>query len=219
MNYERRTVVKQQTMQEPEAREAANPITWEKVEGNSVYRSDGTKIGEIERSIIKTADEVAAGLLIYRTSSGPEILLTHPGGPFWSRKDEGCWSIPTWSISKRIAEPSDLLSRARREFAGKPIGDGGFISLDPIEQKSGKTLQGFAVEADLDLKSFRSKEFSLEWPLGSGRWQTFPEIDQIRYFVLRTALRKILPTQWPLLLELSEKLGWRMTRHTIPGSD
>jgi predicted NUDIX family NTP pyrophosphohydrolase len=212
-------VAKQQNSQQ-KAQEAASPITWKKVEGNSVYRSDGTKVGEIKRFISnKTADEVDAGLAIYRTSSGPEILLTHPGGPFWSRRDDGCWSIPTWSISERFAEPGDLLSRARREFGGKALPEGGLIPLAPVEQKSAKTLQTFAVEADVDLKVFRSNEFSLEWPMGSGRWQTFPEIDRIAYFSLRTALRKILPTQWPLLLELSEKLGWRITRRIIPGLD
>jgi predicted NUDIX family NTP pyrophosphohydrolase len=199
-------------MRIPETPQTASLIGRETVQGSSVYRSDGTKIGEIKRLMIdKVVDEIDAGFLIYRTSSGPEILLTHPGGPFWSKNDDGCWSILTWSIPKRIAEPSDLLARAQSEFANESVGHGGLISLDPVEQKNGKILRGFAVEADLDLKNFRSNEFSLEWPPCSGQWQTFPEIDRIEYFALRTALRKILPYQWPLILDTSEKLGWRIT--------
>jgi predicted NUDIX family NTP pyrophosphohydrolase len=199
-------------MRTPEAPQDASLIGRECVQGSSVYRSDGTKIGEIKRLMSdKIVDEIDAGLLIYRTSSGPEILLTHPGGPFWSKNDQGCWSILTWSIPRAIAEPSDLLARAQSEYAKESLGDGGFISLDPIEQKNGKILRGFAVEADLDLKNFRSNEFSLEWPPCSGQRQTFPEIDRIGYFALRTALLKILPCQWPLLLDISEKLGWRIT--------
>jgi predicted NUDIX family NTP pyrophosphohydrolase len=204
--------LKEEPMRTPETPQAASLIGRERVQSSSVYRSDGTKIGEIKRLVIdKIVDEIDAGLLIYRTSSGPEILLTHPGGPFWSKNDEGCWSILTWSIPKAIAEPNDLLARAQSEFANGAIGDGGFISLDPIEQKNGKILRGLAVEADLDLKNFCSNAFSLEWPPCSGQWQTFPEIDRIGYFALRTALRKILPYQWPLLLDISEKLGWRIT--------
>ncbi len=162
---------------------------------------------------MKQEPELSVGLLVYRLRNGPEILLAHPGGPFWSKKDEGSWSTP-----KGIAQPDDdLLACARREFTNETglVANGEFISLEPVEQKSGKVLHGFAVEADLDVKNFRSPEFSLEWPPRSGWWQTFREIDRIEYFGLRTALRKILPYQWPMLLELSEKLGWRIPRaHT-----
>lgn len=199
-------------MRIPEIPHTGSLIGREIFQGGSVYRSDGTKVGEIKRLMIdKIVDEIDAGLLIYRTFRGPEILLTHLGGPFWSKNDEGCWSILTWSVPKRIADPSDLLARAQSEFTKQPLSDGGFISLDPVEQKNGKILRGFAVEADLDLKDFRSNEFSLEWPPCSGQWRTFPEIDRIEYFGLRTALRKVLPHQWPLILDVSEKLGWRIT--------
>jgi hypothetical protein len=88
------------------------------VKGNNVYRSDGKKVGEIERHMIdKISDEIVAGLLVYRVIGTPEILLTHPGGPYWSRNDEGSWSIPTWPIPKSVAEADDVVSRARREFA------------------------------------------------------------------------------------------------------
>jgi predicted NUDIX family NTP pyrophosphohydrolase len=153
--------------------------------------------------------ERSAGLLVYRLGSSPEMLLAHPGGPFWSKQDQGTWSIP-----QGIAEQEDLLACARREFTKETglIADGGFIPLSPVQQKSGKMLHSFAVEADLALENFRSQEFSLEWPLGSGRLETFPEIDRIEYFGLRIALRKMLPYQWPLVLELAEKLGWRPRR-------
>jgi predicted NUDIX family NTP pyrophosphohydrolase len=153
--------------------------------------------------------ELTAGLLVYRVVNGPQILLAHPGGPFWSNSDKGSWSIP-----KGTAESEDLLACARSEFTKETglVADGEFIALAPVEQKGGKLLQAFAVGSDLDVNNFRSNEFSLEWPLGSGRRERFPEIDRIEYFDLRVALRKILPYQWPLLLELSEKMGWRIRR-------
>jgi predicted NUDIX family NTP pyrophosphohydrolase len=154
--------------------------------------------------------EVSAGLLVYRRHAEPEILLAHPGGPFWSkRNDRNSWSIP-----KGDAEADDLLACARREFTNETalVAEGSFVPLEPVAHKPGKLLHAFAVEADLDLKDFRSGEFSLEWPLGSGRREMFPEIDRLEYLGLRTALRKIIPYQWPLLLELSEQMGWRIPR-------
>jgi predicted NUDIX family NTP pyrophosphohydrolase len=152
---------------------------------------------------------LSAGLVVYRMREAPEILLLHPGGPFWSKNDEG-----SWSVFKGAAEPGDLLGCARREFTRDTAlnAEGRFVALQPVAQKNGKLLHAFAVEADLDLDDFRSNAFSLEWPLGSGRSTTFPEVDRIAYFPLRAALRKILPYQWPLLLELAEMMGWRMSR-------
>ncbi len=107
------------------------------------------------------AQEVDAGLLIYRVGNGPEVLLVQPGGPFWSKKNGRTWSIP-----KGVVEPGDVLAAARRQFTNDTglVADGDFLTLAPIEQKGGKILQGFAVECDLDLRQFRSSEFSLEWP-------------------------------------------------------
>src|SRR5262245_56528017 len=153
--------------------------------------------------------EVDAGLLIYRFGEGgPEILLVHPGGPFFSRKDG-----PTWSIPKGAVEQDDVLAAARRQFTSDTglDADGAFVALAPIEQK-GKLLHAYAVECNLDLQQFHSGEFSLEWPPTSGRFERFPEVEQIQYFDLRTAVRKILPPQWPLLLEVSESLGWKIRR-------
>jgi predicted NUDIX family NTP pyrophosphohydrolase len=159
---------------------------------------------------VTNESEVSAGLLVYRRQETPEILLAHPGGPFWSRQnDKGSWSIP-----KGVAEADDLLASARRAFTSETalLAEGAFVTLEPVEHKPGKVLHAFAVEADLDLANFRSGAFSLEWPLGSGRLEMFPEIDRLEYLTLRTALRKIIPYQWPLLLELSEQLGWRIPR-------
>jgi predicted NUDIX family NTP pyrophosphohydrolase len=152
----------------------------------------------------------SAGLLVYGGSANePLILLTHPGGPLWSHSDQGSWSIP-----KGQAGSDDLLASARREFTNETglAADGEFLPLAPVEQKGGKLLHVFAVRYDLDLTDFRSKSFSLEWPPGSGRWQSFPEIDRIGYFDLSTAVHKIVAYQWPLLLELAETLGWRLRR-------
>jgi predicted NUDIX family NTP pyrophosphohydrolase len=148
---------------------------------------------------------VSTGLLVYRRRPGLEILLGHPGGPFWSKKDLGVWSIP-----KGLVETDDLLACAKREFreeTGLQLVDGPAVPLTPVRQKSGKLVHAFAVEADLDLTGWHSNEFTLEWPPRSGRIGTYPEIDRLQYFDLRTALRKILPYQWPLLMELTETLG------------
>jgi predicted NUDIX family NTP pyrophosphohydrolase len=149
--------------------------------------------------------QVSTGLLVYRRREGLDVLLGHPGGPFWSKKDLGVWSIP-----KGLVETDDLLACARREFreeTGLHLDEGPATPLTPVRQKSGKLVHAFAVEADLDLTGWHSNEFTLEWPPRSGRIQAYPEIDRLDYFDLRTALRKILPYQWPLLMELSELLG------------
>ena len=160
--------------------------------------------------------EVDAGLLIYRFGeNGPEVLLVQPGGPFFSKKDG-----PTWSIPKGVVEQGDALSQddvlaaARRQFTndtGLTL-DGAFVALEPIEQRGGKLLHAYAVECNLDLQQFRSGQFSLEWPPASGRFELFPEVERMQYFDVRTAVRKILPPQWPLLLEVSESLGWNIRR-------
>src|SRR6266704_6612375 len=104
----------------------------------------------------------SAGLLVYRWVDGePEVLLAHPGGPFWAKKDDGAWTIP-----KGVVETGDLLVCARREFAEETglEAAGPFIALAPVKQKSGKTVHAFAVEADLDLSGFASNAFEIEWP-------------------------------------------------------
>ncbi len=149
--------------------------------------------------------ETSAGLLAFRRRDGIQVLLAHPGGPYWASKDEGAWSIP-----KGLAEcGADLLATARREFGEEtgltPVGP--FIGLAPVKQRSGKIVHAFAVEADLDLTGFRSNRFEVEWPPKSGRRRCFPEVDRVAYFDVATALRKILPYQRPFIDEFLRKVG------------
>jgi predicted NUDIX family NTP pyrophosphohydrolase len=148
-------------------------------------------------------EEISAGLLVFRRKPSLAVLLAHPGGPYWARKDEGAWSIP-----KGLAEPDDdLLATARREFAEETsfIADGTFIPLAPVRQKSGKTVHAFAVEGDFDLAQFASNTFEIEWPPRSGRRRAFPEVDRVGYFGIKEAMRKILTYQQPFIRELLEK--------------
>jgi predicted NUDIX family NTP pyrophosphohydrolase len=148
--------------------------------------------------------EISAGLLAFRRRTGLEVLLGHPGGPFWLKKDEGAWTIP-----KGIADPAaDLLTAAQREFREETslTITGNFIALTLVKQRSGKVVHVWAVEADLDLASFASNSFEIEWPPRSGRRQSFPEIDRVDYFTLPVAMVKILAYQRPLLEELARLL-------------
>ena len=149
--------------------------------------------------------EISAGLLLFRrTGAGIEVLLGHPGGPFWVKKDDGAWTIP-----KGLVEPGDdLLSAARREFSEETnlVIDGEVFALPPVNQKSGKVVHAFACEADIKLDTFASNTFEIEWPPRSGRRQSFPEIDRIAYFVLPIAMKKIIAYQQPFLRELEERL-------------
>ncbi len=148
---------------------------------------------------------ISAGLLAFRRKNPLEVLLAHPGGPFWAKKDDGAWTIP-----KGLIEPgADLLSTARREFTEETnfSAAGDLIALAPVKQKGGKIVHAWAFEADLDLASFASNTFEIEWPPKSGRRQSFPEIDRVAYFTLPIAMIKILPYQLPLLRELERRLA------------
>jgi predicted NUDIX family NTP pyrophosphohydrolase len=129
-----------------------------------------------------------------------EVLLVHPGGPIWAKRDAGAWSIPK-------GEPEageDPLTAARREFAeelGRSV-DGTFIPLTRVRQPGGKIVHAWALEADFDASSITSNTFSMEWPPRSGRHQAFPEIDRAEWFPLDVARQKILAGQAPLLDEL-----------------
>ena len=150
--------------------------------------------------------QISAGLLAFRRGqSGIEVLLAHPGGPFWAKKDDGAWTIP-----KGLVEPGDdLLATARREFTEETslAADGEVFALDPVNQRSGKTVQAYAFEADFDLATFASNTFEMEWPPKSHRRQHFPEIDRIAYFMLPAAMTKIIAYQQPLLRELEQRLA------------
>jgi predicted NUDIX family NTP pyrophosphohydrolase len=150
--------------------------------------------------------EKSAGLLVHRrTESGVAFLLAHPGGPFWAKRDEGAWSIPKGLID----EGEDTLAAARREF-GEETGqavEGDFEPLTPLKQKSGKVIQAWMVEADPDLRGFRSNTFEMEWPRRSGRMQAFPEIDRVGWFAPDEALVKILPGQAGFIREAMARLN------------
>ena len=152
--------------------------------------------------------QVSAGILMFRRTSGTlEVLLAHPGGPFWMKRDLGAWTIP-----KGLVEPGeDIHAAARREFheeTGFPLGPGG-IALTPRRQASGKTVHAWAVEGDCDAAACRSNEFTMEWPPKSGRSASFPEIDRAAWFTLGEARQRILPGQRPFLEELAARLEAR----------
>ena len=150
----------------------------------------------------------SAGLLVYRRSdAGLEMLLVHPGGPFWARKDDGAWSIP-----KGEYEPSeDPLEVALREFeeelGTEPPDPTGAIPLGELRQPSGKVVSGWAVEGDLDVSDVRSNLFEMEWPPRSGRTQEFPEVDRVGWFDFDEARRKLLRGQVGFLDRLAEQLA------------
>ena len=147
----------------------------------------------------------SAGLILYRrTKQQLEVLLVHPGGPIWAKRDEGAWSIPKGEISAG-EEP---LEAAQREFAeelGSSV-QGTLLALGSVIQKGGKVVQAWAVEGDLDVSSVKSNTFSMEWPPRSGREQEFPEIDRAAFFSLDEAKRKINPAQILLLDKLREQV-------------
>ena len=148
----------------------------------------------------------SAGLLLYRQNgdSGTEVLLVHPGGPFWRNKDEGAWTIP-----KGEFHDEDPLAAARREFeeeTGSAPPDGPYIPLTPITQKNRKIVHAWAVEGDFDPASLNSNEFETEWPPKSGRMQKFPEVDRAEWFAAELAKRKMLSGQGALIDELARKV-------------
>jgi predicted NUDIX family NTP pyrophosphohydrolase len=143
----------------------------------------------------------SAGILLYRLrSGGPEVLLVHPGGPFWARKDEGAWSIPKGELASG-EEPLEAAKREWLEEIGSPL-TGSFTALASVRQPGGKFVFAWAVRGDLDPATIRSNFFSMEWPRGSGRFADFPEVDRAEWFSLPGARRKILRGQLPLLDEL-----------------
>jgi predicted NUDIX family NTP pyrophosphohydrolase len=147
----------------------------------------------------------SAGVLLFRRI-GPqtEVLLAHPGGPFWKNKDEGAWSIP----KGEYADDEDPLAAAKRELVEEigitPSGD--FIPLGEISQSGGKVVTAWAVEADFDVKLLRSNTFSMPWPPGSSKSHEFPEIDRAEWFPLDVARRKMLKGQVELLDRLLGQL-------------
>ncbi len=151
------------------------------------------------------AKKLSAGIVLYRRrETGIEVLLVHPGGPFWAKKDDGAWSIP----KGEYVEGEDPLSVAKREFAEETGSElrGSCAELPPARQPSGKIIRAWAVEGDLDAASIRSNSFSMEWPPKSGRVQSFPEVDRGLWCIIALARRKLLPGQRVLLDELEQRI-------------
>ena len=148
----------------------------------------------------------SAGILMYRLNNGfLEVLIVHPGGPFLKNKDDGAWSIP----KGEFLPGEDPLENAVREFheeLGSPV-SGEFLALQPVRQKGGKLVHGFAVEGDLDTQDIVSNTFTMEWPPRSGRTQEFPEVDRAEWVDIPTARQKLNPAQTAFLDELTEKIG------------
>jgi predicted NUDIX family NTP pyrophosphohydrolase len=139
--------------------------------------------------------KLSAGVLLYRTREGvAEVLIAHPGGPFWARKDDGAWSIP----KGEYADGDDPWEAARREFSeelGLPVPTGPRADLGQLRQPGGKVVTAFAVQGDLDITDARSNTFLLEWPKGSGTMREFPEVDRVGWFTVALARTKLLKGQ------------------------
>jgi|SRR5437588_9020985 len=149
----------------------------------------------------------SAGIMLYRRRPrGLEVLLVHPGGPFWARRDAGAWSVP----KGEYGPGEDPLAAARREFAeelGSAMPEGPVEDLGEVRQKAGKRVRAWGVEGDLDAEAIVSNTFELEWPPRSGRVIEVPEVDRARWFSLEAARDKINPAQAELLDRLARAVG------------
>lgn len=156
--------------------------------------------------------KLSAGVLLYRTRDAVvEVLIAHPGGPFWARKDDGAWSIP----KGEYGESDDPWEAAVREFSeelGLPLPPGPRVDLGALKQPGGKVVTAFAVGADLDIAQARSNTFLLEWPKGSGTMREFPEVDRVGWFAVARARAKLLTGQREFLDRL-------MTAPALAGSN
>jgi predicted NUDIX family NTP pyrophosphohydrolase len=150
--------------------------------------------------------KLSAGLLLYRwVDDDLQVLLVHPGGPYWARKDDGAWSLPKGEYEPR----EDPLETAIREFSeelGIAPPDVEPVSLGEVRQPGGKRVSGWAMQGDLAVDRFQSNTFAMEWPRGSGRTREFPEVDQVGWFGLDEARRKLLQGQLPFLDRLVESV-------------
>jgi predicted NUDIX family NTP pyrophosphohydrolase len=153
------------------------------------------------------SSRTSAGILLYRRAlNGLEVLLAHPGGPFFQRRDDGHWTIPKGEVDPG----EDLLDVARREFeeeTGQPPPETDPLPLGSIVQKGGKVVHAWALEGDLDPAITASNTFTIEWPPGSGRQREFPEIDRVAWFDPAEARRRLKSTQVPFVERLEAELG------------
>jgi predicted NUDIX family NTP pyrophosphohydrolase len=151
------------------------------------------------------ATKRSAGILLHRRREGAhEVLLVHPGGPFWAKKDAGAWSIPKGEYE----DGEEPRAAALREFAeelGAPPPDGELVELGEVRQRGGKVVTAWALAGDADADAVRSNTFTMEWPPRSGTIGEFPEVDRAAWFSLDEARERILPGQAPLLDRLAER--------------
>jgi predicted NUDIX family NTP pyrophosphohydrolase len=151
------------------------------------------------------AKRQSAGILLHRRrEGGAEVLLVHPGGPLWSKKDEGAWSVPKGEFEPGESAEAVAVRELREETGCEVAGE--LVALAPCRQRGGKVVLAFAVAGDCDAERLKSNLFSMEWPPRSGRMQEFPEVDRGGWFSLDEARRKIMPGQAPLLDELARLL-------------
>ncbi len=148
----------------------------------------------------------SAGLLLYRRhDAAVEVLIVHPGGPFWANKDAGAWSIP----KGEYADTDDPLAAARREFAeelGQPAPDGAYVALGAVRQKGGKEVVAWAVEADVDVATVVSNTFEIEWPPRSGTRREFPEVDRAEWCSPDLARQRLIAAQVEFVDRLIEQI-------------
>src|SRR3954470_6494105 len=149
----------------------------------------------------------SAGILLHRAGpTGPEVLLVHPGGPFWAKRDLGAWSIPKGEDGDGEEPLACALREFEEELGSAPPDDAEPVDLGEVRQKSGKVVHAWALPGDLDATGVRSNTFTIEWPPRSGAMREFPEVDRAGWFGLDAAREKILPAQAPLLDRLAERI-------------
>jgi predicted NUDIX family NTP pyrophosphohydrolase len=155
------------------------------------------------------ATKRSAGILLYRHGAGGrEVLLVHPGGPFWAKKDEGAWSIPKGQIETEEEPRACAIRELEEELGPAPeLEPEELIELGSIRQRAGKVVEAWAAEADFDPATLDSNTFEMEWPPRSGAQRSFPEVDRAKWFGLEAARAKILPAQAEFLDRLLEHLG------------
>ncbi|MEM9514967.1 MAG: NUDIX domain-containing protein [Actinomycetota bacterium] len=154
----------------------------------------------------------SAGLLLYRWNDAAlEVLIVHPGGPFWANKDAGAWSIPKGEYD----DAEDALAAAQREFGeelGRPAPDGAYVALGTVRQKGGKEVVAWAIEAAVDVAALVSNTFEIEWPPRSGRRQEFPEVDRAEWCSLDVARRRLIAAQVEFVDRLLDHIGAHRSR-------
>jgi predicted NUDIX family NTP pyrophosphohydrolase len=148
----------------------------------------------------------SAGIVLYRAGDGgPEVLLVHPGGPFWAKKDLGAWSIPKGEYEPG-EDPQACALREFEEETGTALPEQALVELGAVVQKAGKEVTAWAARGDLDPATVRSNSFTMQWPPRSGRQQEFPEIDRAEWFALDEARAKLVAAQAELLDRLVERV-------------